>query len=67
LQSHETPATNYMGLDDIPAFVIQGCSEIFIPILIFIFKLSLSQQQFPTLWKQAAIVPVFKKRQQCLC
>jgi hypothetical protein len=49
------------GVDDIPAFIIKGCTDIFVPILKHIFKLSLSQQHFPTLWKQAAIVPVLKK------
>jgi hypothetical protein len=42
----------------IPAFVIKGCSEIFIPVLTFIFNISSSQQQFPTSWKQAN-VPTF--------
>jgi hypothetical protein len=49
-------------LDCIPKFVIKGCSEIFVPYLRPIFNLSLSQNMFPNLWKQAAIVPVFKKR-----
>jgi hypothetical protein len=40
--------------------VIYG-SEVFVPVLKFILNLSLSQQKFPTLWKQAAVVPVFKK------
>jgi hypothetical protein len=51
-----------VGLDDIPVFVINGCSEIFMPVLKFIFNPSLSQQQFSTLWEQAAFVPVFKKK-----
>jgi hypothetical protein len=50
-----------VGLDDIPGFAIKGCSAIFIPILRHIFNLSLTQQHFPTLWKEAAIVPVFKR------
>jgi hypothetical protein len=40
--------------------IIKG-SEILATILKFIFNFSFSQQQFPTLWKQAAIVSVFKK------
>jgi hypothetical protein len=40
---------------------IKGCSDIFVPVLKHIFNLSLSRQYFPTLWGQAAIVPVFKK------
>jgi hypothetical protein len=50
-----------VGLDDIPGFVIKGCSAIFIPILRHIFNLSLTQQHFPTVWKEASIVPVFKR------
>jgi hypothetical protein len=53
--------TKSVGLDGIPSFVIKGCSEIFVPILRFIFNLSLSQNTLPKLWKQAVIVPVFKK------
>jgi hypothetical protein len=48
------------GLDGIPSFVIKG-SEVFLPVLKFILNLSLSQQKFPTLWKQAVVLPVFKK------
>jgi hypothetical protein len=33
-----------------------------VPVLKLIFNLSLSKQQFPSLWKQADIIPVFKKR-----
>jgi hypothetical protein len=50
-----------VALDGIPSFIIKGCSEIFIRVLKHIFNLSLSQQYFSTEWKQAAIVPVFKK------
>jgi hypothetical protein len=56
-----------VGLDDIPSFVIKGCSEIFVPVLKNIFNLSLPQQYFPTVWKQAVIVPCFKNRQHYLC
>jgi hypothetical protein len=47
-------------LDDIPGFIIKGCSAIFILILGHIFNLSLTQQYFPATWKVAAVVPVFK-------
>jgi hypothetical protein len=50
-----------VGLDDIPGFIIKGCSSIFIPILSHIFNLSLTQQYFPAAWKEAAIVPVLKR------
>jgi hypothetical protein len=41
-----------VGLDDIPGLVIKGCSDAFVPVLKHIFNLSLSQQCFPTPWKQ---------------
>jgi hypothetical protein len=50
-----------VGLDDIPSFVIRGWSEIFVPVLKHIFNLSLTQNYFPAVWKQAAVVPVFNK------
>jgi hypothetical protein len=50
-----------VGLDDISGFIIKGCSAIFIPILRHIFNLSLTQQYFPAAWKEAAVVPVFKR------
>jgi hypothetical protein len=50
-----------VGIDEIPSFVIKGCCEIFVPALRFIFDLSLSQNIFLNLWKQSAIIPVFKK------
>jgi hypothetical protein len=53
--------TKPVGPDGIPSFVTKGCSEIFVPVLKFIFNLSISQNTIPNLWKQAAIVPVFKK------
>jgi hypothetical protein len=59
--------TKSVGLDGIPSFVIKGCSDIFVPTFTFIFNLSLSQNTFPKLWKQAVIVPVFKKRENFLC
>jgi hypothetical protein len=49
-----------VGLD-IPGFVIKGCSAVFIRILRRIFNLSLTQQHFPTAWKEAPLVPVFKR------
>jgi hypothetical protein len=34
-------STKSVGLDDIPSFIIKGCSEIFVPVLKHIFNLSL--------------------------
>jgi uncharacterized membrane protein len=47
-------------LDGILIFVIKACPEMFVPVRVYILSLSLSQNIFPKLWKQAAIVPVFK-------
>jgi hypothetical protein len=41
--------------------LFKGCSGIFTPLLTYIFNLSLTSVSLPWLWKQAAIVPVFKK------
>jgi hypothetical protein len=46
-----------VGLDDIPGFIIKGCSSIFIPILRHIFNLSLTQHYFPSAWKET-IMPL---------
>jgi hypothetical protein len=47
-----------VGLDGIPSFVIKDCCKIYVSVLRLIFNLSLFQNTFPNLWKQAAIVPV---------
>jgi hypothetical protein len=54
-------------LDGIPSLVIKGCSDIFTPLLTYIFNLSLTSVTFPSLWKQTAVASVFKKRQQYHC
>jgi hypothetical protein len=51
-----------VGLDGIPAFIIKGCLDVLIPVLKFIFNLSLSQCIFLTLWKQASFVPILKTK-----
>jgi hypothetical protein len=55
-----------VGLDGIPSFIIKGCSDVFIPLLthIRVFNLSVTSATFPTLWKQTALVPVFKKKKK---
>jgi retron-type reverse transcriptase len=55
-----------VGLDEIPNFIIKGCSDIFIPLLRHMFNLSLSTGKFPSLWKQAAVVHTFKKGNRAL-
>jgi hypothetical protein len=48
--------TKSVRLDGISSYVTKGCSEIVVPVLKFIFNLSPSQNTFPNLWKQAAVV-----------
>jgi hypothetical protein len=50
-----------VGLDDIPGFIVKSCSDIFIPILMHIFNLNVTQQYFPAAWKEAAVVTAFKR------
>jgi hypothetical protein len=38
-----------VGLDGIPSFIIKSCSDIFIPLLTYIFNLSVSSETFPSL------------------
>jgi hypothetical protein len=48
--------TKSVGLDDIPGFITKGYSDILVPVLTYIFNLSLSEKRFPLQWK-----PVYKK------
>jgi hypothetical protein len=54
-------STKSVGPDDICSFIIKGCSEIFVPVLKHMFNLSLSNGVFPSLWKEEAVVRIFKK------
>ena len=58
--------SKFFGFDGSPAFIIKGSSYILIPVLKCIFNPNLSQYIFPTLWKQAAFVPIFKKGKTAL-
>jgi hypothetical protein len=40
-------STKSVGPDDIPCFIIKGCSELFAPVLKHIFNLGLSNGGFP--------------------
>jgi hypothetical protein len=59
-------STKSVGSDEIANCIIKGCFYIFIPLLHHIFNLSLSTWKFPPLWKQAAVVPIFKKGYRAL-
>jgi hypothetical protein len=54
------------GTGEIPNFIMKGCSEIFTPLLRHIFNLSLLTGKFPSLWKQAALIPIFKEGNRAL-
>lgn len=54
------------GTDGIPNFIIKGCSNILIPVLTFIFNLSLLTGTYPMLWKEASIIPIFKNGKKML-
>jgi hypothetical protein len=53
--------TKCVGPDKIPNFLINSCYEVFTPLLSRIFNLALLTGNFPSLWKHAAVVSIFKK------
>jgi hypothetical protein len=54
-----------VGPDEIPNFIIKR-SNIFTPLLRHIFNLNVLTGKFPSLWKQLAVVPIFKKDNRAL-
>jgi hypothetical protein len=42
-----------VGLDGIPSFIIKDCLDIFIPLLTYIFNLSVASETFPSLFSVA--------------
>ena len=51
--------TNQTG--DIPAGILKGCADFYIPILTKIFNTSLERDCFPNQLKLEEVTPVFKK------
>ena len=49
------------GPDKIPSRILKECSEVISPILLIIFRKSLSCGKIPSEWKHANICPVYKK------
>ncbi|KAL8609731.1 hypothetical protein ACOMHN_042770 [Nucella lapillus] len=49
------------GPDNISAFVLKTTAQELSPLLTKLFQLSLDTEQVPSDWKQANIVPIFKK------
>lgn len=56
-----------MGADGIPSFIIKGCSRTSVPLLVYIFNISLTSQIFLSPWKRSVVIPVYKERQQLFC
>jgi hypothetical protein len=56
-----------VGVDDVPEFIIKGCTDIFVPIIKHIFNLILSQQFFYYTMEASSNCSCSKKRQRYLC
>lgn len=50
-----------VGPDGIPPYILKACAELLVTPLLHIFNLSLKTCLFPKVWKQAKVVPIFKK------
>ncbi|GBM52691.1 hypothetical protein AVEN_130890-1 [Araneus ventricosus] len=61
LAIRELKSSLTVGVDNIPSFIIKGCTEFLIYPLLVLFNLSLRTKVFPDVWKQTRIIPVFKK------
>lgn len=55
------------GPDNIPAYVIKGCSEVLVRPLCYLFNLSLTQCCFPSSLKLSRVCPLFKAGDKCNC
>ena len=56
------------GPDNLPACLLKEVSSEIAPILTLIFQASLHQGTLPEVWRQAIVVPIFKKgRRTDLC
>jgi hypothetical protein len=50
-----------LGPDNIPPYILKGCSDILVKPLHYLFNLSLKSNSFPDFWKIAKVVPIPKK------
>ena len=48
------------GLDKIDARLLRDAVDVITPSLIALFNLSIQNKTFPTLWKKAKVVPIYK-------
>ena len=60
------PTSKATGLDNIAAKVLQMAAPVVAPSLTAIFNMSIDTQQFPSKWKTAKVIPLFKKGQRSL-
>ena len=49
------------GPDSIPAFTLKAAADELAPALAVLFQLSLDQGEIPADWREALVVPIFKK------
>ena len=49
------------GPDNIPGFIIKGCSYTLVPVLTTLFNKSVQLSIFPDVWKSSKVIPTFKK------
>ena len=49
------------GIDDIDTRIIKLVAEDILPALTHVLNLSISQSEFPSMWKQAKVIPLLKK------
>ena len=54
------------GLDNIDSFVIKLAAHELTPAITHIVNLSISQSYFPSAWKTAKVIPLFKKNEATL-
>lgn len=54
------------GPDSIPAFILKMAADQLAPILVRLFQLSLDTGEVPLDWRQAWVVPIFKKGERHL-
>ena len=62
----ELSTSKATGMDNIAAKVLQMAAPVVAPSLTEIFNMSIDTQQFPSEWKTAKVIPLFKRGQRSL-
>ena len=55
------------GVDLVPVVFIKACLPVILPVLEHLFNYSLQNSQYPSVWKQAQILPIPKTKQPKEC